>query len=74
VVSAAEAVIVAGGSWGTMNEIGLAMTPGRPVFQVGGWKVAPTSDAAVPYQLADASAAVRAALPAVRKRRNAREP
>lgn len=71
VVGAAEAVIVVGGSWGTMNEIGLAMKLGKPVFQIGGWKVAPASAAAVPYQVADASTAVQAALSAVRKLRNA---
>lgn len=70
VVGAAEAVIVVGGSWGTINEISIAMKLGKPVFQIGGWKVAPTSAAAVPYQVADASAAVQAALSAVRKLRN----
>jgi uncharacterized protein (TIGR00725 family) len=71
VVGVAEAVIAVGGSWGTLNEISLAMKRGRPVFQVGGWKVAPTSAAAVPYQVADASAAVQAALSAVRELRKA---
>jgi uncharacterized protein (TIGR00725 family) len=71
VVGAAEAVIVVGGSWGTMNEISLAMKLGRPVVQIRGWKVAPTSAAAVPYQVDDASAAVQAALSAVQKLRNA---
>lgn len=73
VVGAAEAVIVVGGSWGTMNEISLAMKLRKPVFQIGGWKVTPTSAAAVPYQVADASAAVQAALSAVRKLRNTHE-
>jgi uncharacterized protein (TIGR00725 family) len=67
VVGAAEAVIVVGGSWGTMSETSLAMKLGKPVFQIGGWTVTPTSAAAVPYQVADASAAVQAALAAVRK-------
>lgn len=73
VVGAAEAVIAVGGSWGTMNEISLAMKLGKPVFQIGGWKVAPTSAARVPYQVADASAAVQAVLSAVQKLRNASE-
>lgn len=73
VVGAAEAVIVVGGSWGTISEISLAMKLGKPVFQIGGWKVAPTSAAAVPYQVADASSAVQAALSAVQKLRNAHE-
>jgi uncharacterized protein (TIGR00725 family) len=74
VVGAAEAVVAVGGSWGTMNEISLAMKLGKPVFQVGGWTVAPTSAAAVPYQVPDASAAVQAALSAVQELRNAHEP
>ncbi len=74
VVGAAEAVIVVGGSWGTMNELSLALKLGKPVFQIGGWKVAPTSAAAVPYQVADARAAVQAALSAVQKLRNAHGP
>ena len=73
VVGAAEAVIAVGGSWGTMTEISLAMKRGMPVFQIGGWTVAPTSAAAVPYQVADASAAVPAALSAVQQLRNAHE-
>lgn len=73
VTGAAEAVIVVGGSWGTMNEISLAMKLGKPVFQIGGWKVAPTSAAGVPYRVADASAAVQAALSAVQKLRSAPE-
>jgi uncharacterized protein (TIGR00725 family) len=70
VVGAAEAVIVVGGSWGTMNEVSLAMKLGKPVFQIGGWTVAPTSAAPAPHQVADASQAVRTALSAIRKLRN----
>lgn len=70
VVSAAEAVIVVGGSWGTMNEISLAMKLGKPVFQIGGWKVAPTTATPAPHQVADASQAVQAALSAIQKLRN----
>jgi len=74
VVSAAEAVIAVGGSWGTMNEISLAMKLGKPVFQIGGWTVAPASATGVPYQVADASTAVQAALSAVQNLRNTPEP
>lgn len=73
VVGAAEAVIVVGGSWGTTNEISLAMKLGKPVFQIGGWKVAPTSAAPAPHQVADASQAVQAALSAIQKLRSAHE-
>jgi uncharacterized protein (TIGR00725 family) len=73
VVCAAEAVIVVGGSWGTMNEISLAMKLGKPVFQIGGWTVAPKSAAPAPQQVADASQAVQAALSAIQKLRNAHE-
>lgn len=68
VVGAAEAVIAIGGSWGTLNEMSLAMKRGKPVFQIGGWTVAPTSAAPVPHQLADASQAVQAALAAIKSR------
>jgi hypothetical protein len=56
-----------------MTEISLAMKRGMPVFQVGGRTVAPISAAAVPYRVADASAAVEAALSAVQQLRNAHE-
>lgn len=69
VVGAAEAVIVVGGSWGTINEIGLAMKLGKPIFQIGGWTVAPTSSTATPHRVADASEAVRSALSAIQKLR-----
>ncbi|WP_067464787.1 TIGR00725 family protein [Actinomadura macra] len=39
-VNAADAVIVVGGSWGTLSELALAMRRGRvPVVQLGGWHV-----------------------------------
>jgi uncharacterized protein (TIGR00725 family) len=73
VVGAAEAVIVVGGSWGTMNEISLAMKQGKPVVQIGGWTVTPTSATPAPHQVADASEAVQAALSAIQKLRNVHE-
>lgn len=40
VVNAGDAVIVVGGSWGTLSELALAMRAGRvPVVQLGGWRV-----------------------------------
>jgi uncharacterized protein (TIGR00725 family) len=73
VVGAAEAVIVVGGSWGTMNEISLAMKLEKPVFQIGGWTVTPTSATPAPHRVADASEAVQAALSTIQKLRNANE-
>ena len=40
IVNAADAVIVVGGSWGTLSELALAMRRGTvPVVQLGGWRV-----------------------------------
>jgi uncharacterized protein (TIGR00725 family) len=40
IVKAADAVIVVGGSWGTLSEVALAMRGGRvPVVQLGGWRL-----------------------------------
>lgn len=40
IVNAADAVIVIGGSWGTLSELALAMRHGRiPVVQLGGWRL-----------------------------------
>jgi uncharacterized protein (TIGR00725 family) len=40
IVNAADAVIVVGGSWGTLSEVALAMRRGGvPVVQLGGWRV-----------------------------------
>lgn len=74
VVGAAEAIIVVGGSWGTMNEVSLAMKLEKPIFQIGGWRVAPTSTSPTPRRVADASEAVEAALAAIQELRNACQP
>ncbi len=38
IVGSADAVIVIGGSWGTLSELALAMRRGTiPVVQLGGW-------------------------------------
>lgn len=40
IVRSADAVIVVGGSWGTLSELALAMRRGDvPVVQLGGWKI-----------------------------------
>jgi uncharacterized protein (TIGR00725 family) len=35
----ADAVIVVGGSWGTLSELAHAMRRGVPVVQIGGWRL-----------------------------------
>ncbi|WP_329431134.1 TIGR00725 family protein (plasmid) [Streptosporangium sp. NBC_01495] len=40
IVNSGDAVIVIGGSWGTLSELALAMRRGRvPVVQLGGWQL-----------------------------------
>jgi uncharacterized protein (TIGR00725 family) len=40
IVNSGDAVIVIGGSWGTLSELALAMRLGRtPVVQLGGWRI-----------------------------------
>ncbi len=39
VVSSGDAVIAIGGGYGTLSEIGLAATIGRPVVILGGWRL-----------------------------------
>ncbi|GGK65660.1 lysine decarboxylase [Planomonospora parontospora] len=40
IVNSADAVIVIGGSWGTLSELALAMRRGRTaVVQLGGWRI-----------------------------------
>ena len=40
IVNAADAVVVVGGSWGTLSELAMAMRRGGvPVIQLGGWRV-----------------------------------
>ena len=36
-----DVVIAVGGSWGTLSEIGLARSVGRPVILLGTWEVTP---------------------------------
>ena len=39
IVGSADAVIVVGGSWGTLSELAHAMRGGVPVVQLGGWRL-----------------------------------
>jgi hypothetical protein len=54
-VSSADAVVVVGGSWGTLSEVALAMRRARdlpdgalPVVSLGGWQVLDASGVPVP--------------------------
>jgi uncharacterized protein (TIGR00725 family) len=55
IVQSADAVIVVGGSWGTLSELALAMRRGDvPVIALGGWRVVDTTGRPVPgVHLAD---------------------
>ncbi|MPY34181.1 TIGR00725 family protein [Streptomyces adustus] len=39
VVRSADAVIVVGGSWGTLSEMALAVRTGKPTIVISGWEV-----------------------------------
>ena len=41
VVASGDAVIAVGGAWGTLSEIGLARSIGRPVVLLESWSVRP---------------------------------
>ena len=65
IVWSADAVIVVGGSWGTLSEVALAKRRGGvPVVCVGGWRVLTADGAEVPGldQVGSAAGAVRRAL------------
>ncbi len=38
-VNASEGIVVVGGSWGTLSELALAVRRGKPVVQIGGWRI-----------------------------------
>lgn len=49
IVQSADAVIVVGGSWGTLSEVALAMRRGGvPVISLGGWRVLDAAGQPVP--------------------------
>jgi uncharacterized protein (TIGR00725 family) len=65
IVASADAVIVIGGSWGTLSEVALAMRRGGvPVVSLGGWHVLDGSGRPVPgiVAVSSPSEAVEAAL------------
>jgi len=63
IVWSADAVIVVGGSWGTLSEVALAMRRGGvPVVSVGGWRVVDAHGLEVPGIAHAGSAAEAVAL------------
>ncbi|MBB5133234.1 hypothetical protein HNP84_002955 [Thermocatellispora tengchongensis] len=64
IVRAADAVIVIGGSWGTLSELALARRGGVPVITLGGWRVVDAAGEPVPGPVTatDPAEAVRLAL------------
>jgi uncharacterized protein (TIGR00725 family) len=49
IVNSGDAIIVVGGSWGTLSELALAMRRGRaPVVQLGGWQLRDENDQPIP--------------------------
>jgi uncharacterized protein (TIGR00725 family) len=65
-VSAVDAMVCVGGSWGTLSEVALARRTGRPVVVLAGWQVRDEAGADVGLTAADSPAdavrLVRAAL------------
>jgi uncharacterized protein (TIGR00725 family) len=63
IVQSADAVIVIGGSWGTLSELALAMRRGgTPVITLGGWQVLDADGRPVPGPLRADSAEQAVAL------------
>jgi predicted Rossmann-fold nucleotide-binding protein len=44
VVASGDVVIALGGAWGTLSEIGLARSLGRPVILLDTWEITPPED------------------------------
>ena len=55
IVGSADAVIVVGGSWGTLSELTHAMRGGVPVVRLGGWRLYDAAGHPVPGPLTAAS-------------------
>ncbi|MEU7884668.1 TIGR00725 family protein [Microbispora bryophytorum] len=70
IVRAADAVVVVGGSWGTLSELALARRGGTPVITLGGWRILDAEGRPVPGPVAAAgpAEAVRLALAAAAER------
>ena len=66
-VAVVDGLVAVGSSWGTMNELALAMRSGKPVVRVGGWSLTTDVGAQVPFGTkADAPlAAITAVLEAI---------
>ncbi|GGO29917.1 TIGR00725 family protein [Microbispora bryophytorum] len=71
IVRAADAVVVVGGSWGTLSELALARRGGTPVITLGGWRILDAEGRPVPGPVAAAgpAEAVRLALAAAERAR-----
>ncbi|MEU6430013.1 TIGR00725 family protein [Microbispora sp. NPDC046973] len=71
IVRAADAVVVVGGSWGTLSELALAQRGGTPVVTLGGWRLLDAAGRPVPGPVAAAGPAdaVRLALAAAERAR-----
>ncbi|MFG1827280.1 TIGR00725 family protein [Microbispora bryophytorum] len=69
IVRAADAVVVVGGSWGTLSELALARRGGTPVITLGGWRILDAEGRPVPGPVAAAgpAEAVRLALAAAER-------
>ncbi|MDN5859311.1 MAG: TIGR00725 family protein [Pseudonocardia sp.] len=73
IVESADAVIVVGGSWGTLSEVAMAMRRGGvPVVSVGGWRVVDSDGHEVPGIACAGSAADAVDLVAPRRGREDR--
>ena len=64
VVASGDVVVAVGGEWGTLSEIGLAGTLGRPVVLVGGWRL--EHEVALPSEIHYAATAAEAVEAAAR--------
>jgi uncharacterized protein (TIGR00725 family) len=69
VVNAADGVICVGGSWGTLNELSLAMRMDKPTAVIDGWLITPTGPEPPrsPLQAGSADEAVRMVLDGIEK-------
>ena len=56
-VRCCDAVLVVGGSWGTLSEVALALRVGKPVVSLRGWSVVDVDGAVVAGAVATTSAA-----------------
>ncbi|MER5881175.1 TIGR00725 family protein [Streptomyces sp. NPDC001910] len=67
-VSACDALIAVGGSWGTLSEVALALQAGKPVVQLHGWDISVRAvdsrpPGRLPIRVCTPAEAVQAVLP-----------